>query len=163
MEIRPIPGFDGYYARSDGSILSTRRGYEYRVLRGSRHEDGYLVITLRENGKRQDIKAHRLVASAFFGPSDKVIRHLDGNPRNNCIENIVYGTMKENAYDRAKHGRWAIGSRRRSAKLSEESVRAIKQSLKSGISYSELGRTYNVTAGTIRYIATGRNWSHVSI
>lgn len=44
---------------------------------------------------------------AFVGnrPQDmKHIRHLNGNPLDNRLDNLVYGTPSENAYDRVRHG-----------------------------------------------------------
>jgi hypothetical protein len=32
-----------------------------------------------------------------------LIRHLDGNPKNNRLENLAWGTYKENAQDRELH------------------------------------------------------------
>jgi len=46
---------------------------------------------------------HRLVLLAFIGPSDLQVRHLDGNPTNNNLSNLLYGTAKENAEDREFH------------------------------------------------------------
>jgi HNH endonuclease len=45
---------------------------------------------------------------AFEGacPEGLQVRHLDGDPKNNKFENLVYGTPKENMEDRDKvHGR----------------------------------------------------------
>jgi hypothetical protein len=52
---------------------------------------------------------HQAVAAAFLGarPDGLVVRHLDGNPSNNSLMNLRYGTSAENAYDRIAHGRHA--------------------------------------------------------
>lgn len=48
------------------------------------------------------------------------------------------------------------------AKLTEASVREIKQLLASGESRPALARRYGVSTAAVRLIAIGRNWSHVS-
>lgn len=49
---------------------------------------------------------HQLVLCAFRGPpkAGEECRHLDGNPTNNRIENLVWGDPKENYQDRIRHG-----------------------------------------------------------
>ena len=49
---------------------------------------------------------HALVAAAFIGPRPDglLIRHLDGNPRNNRVGNLQYGTGSENQRDAVVHG-----------------------------------------------------------
>ena len=47
---------------------------------------------------------HAIVAAAWIGPSDSdLIRHLDGDPRNNDYTNLAYGTHTENCFDRERH------------------------------------------------------------
>lgn len=50
---------------------------------------------------------HGLVLAAFDGPrpDDLETRHLDGNPTNNRLSNLIYGTGTENQLDRVRHGR----------------------------------------------------------
>lgn len=49
---------------------------------------------------------HVLVAAAWLGPRPDglVIRHLDGNSRNNDVRNLAYGTPAENVRDTVRHG-----------------------------------------------------------
>jgi hypothetical protein len=76
----------------------------------SQHVDnhGYLKINgVRADGVRRDFKVHQLVLHAFVGPPapDQVTRHLDGDPKNNRLSNLCWGTRKENSADTARHGR----------------------------------------------------------
>lgn len=52
-------------------------------------------------------RVHVLVLEAFDRPRPKgaVCRHLDGNPINNHLSNLAWGTHKENTEDRKRHGR----------------------------------------------------------
>src|SRR5690606_8270706 len=67
---------------------------------------GYLSVGLNKVGAvKKRVTVHRLVATAFLGPSDlPLVRHIDGNPKNNRVENLRFGTESENAYDRVAHG-----------------------------------------------------------
>lgn len=51
-----------------------------------------------KNGKGKDYLAHRLVAEAFIpNPDNKpTVNHIDGNPRNNYVENLEWATYREN-------------------------------------------------------------------
>jgi NUMOD4 motif/HNH endonuclease len=105
----PVPDYEGLYAVSDrGRIRSlhgkTRvAGY---VLKPTVSRAGYLVVSLVKDTKQVQRKVHRLVLLAFKGPCLPGLesRHLDGNPANNALTNLAWGTVGENAKDRVRHG-----------------------------------------------------------
>src|SRR5690606_11217835 len=51
-------------------------------------------------------RVHRLVMEAFVGPLPEgmEVRHLDDDPDNNALSNLVYGTRSENLEDRVRLG-----------------------------------------------------------
>lgn len=52
-----------------------------------------------QNRKIGSFKVHRLVCEAFYGQApneDSVVIHLDENALNNRVENLKWGTQKEN-------------------------------------------------------------------
>ncbi len=51
------------------------------------------------------------------------IRHLDGNKMNNSYLNLAWGTAKDNADDRERHGRTVRGKR-----MSEQVLAAVRRS-----------------------------------
>jgi hypothetical protein len=70
-------------------------------------EKGYLRCALVADGEKVTARIHRLVCEAFHGPTPidrPVVRHLDGNPANNHISNVVWGTPRENMADKYRHG-----------------------------------------------------------
>lgn len=79
---------------------------EGRVLRRTPGSHGYLSVVLKDMDRRQNRTVHSLVAAAFYGPRPEGMetRHLDGNPANNRVENLRYGTQSENNLDRVSHG-----------------------------------------------------------
>ena len=85
-------------------------------------------------------------------------RHLDGNPSNNCLMNLKWGTVEENTSDRGRHGNFTNGERNGQAKLKTADVIAIRQS-KSSI--KDLAIQYGVAQTCISRIRLRRRWRHI--
>lgn len=101
----PIPGFDGYEVSSDGQVVSLRRGRRTTL---AQHIDacGYFRLGIYRNGERINKRVHQLVADSFMGsrPDGAVIRHIDGDHRNNTVGNLCWGSQSENVCDSVAHG-----------------------------------------------------------
>jgi hypothetical protein len=109
------------YAVSDlGRVANVRTG---RILRPGRTSSGHLtVVPGRQRGSRY---VHVLVMETFVGvvPENYEVRHLDGDPGNNRLSNLAYGTRGDNMRDVKHHGG------RSNYKLSPDDVRSIKDML----------------------------------
>ena len=81
------------------------------------------------------------------------VRHLDGNPSNNTLANLSYGTYLENEHDKVEHG--TFGMRMGGAKLSPTDIKKIRESTKSQI---DLSIEYNVSRPTITRIINKTIW-----
>lgn len=153
---KDIPGYEGKYQVSNlGNVRSLDRiGYRHRngktfsvnlkgrLLRPGPIKTGHLYVVLgrRTNG----IPVHQLVAKTFMGPrpKDADIRHLNGNPADNRLENLAYGSRTENILDVYKQGgRWR--------KLSIEDVKQIKTRLEAGDVQSQIAREFGISACTV--------------
>lgn len=109
---KPVPSCPGMMASSLGRIKLPEKvgtmphggtriyptkpvlGVRTRASKTARHE--YYGIRTKDFGQR---KVHRLVCEAFHGPEPfpgAVVIHLDENALNNRIENLRWGTQKEN-------------------------------------------------------------------
>jgi len=104
----------GYSVDEYGVVTSTLKG-KPRVVAPSRDQKGYLVVRVNGAlpGRRVRRWVHVLVATAFHGsrPSpEHEVRHLDGCKTNNRADNLAWGTAKENAMDRERHGRTRRGA-----------------------------------------------------
>lgn len=68
---------------------------------------GYLIVYISKNGKRSTIGVHQLVALAWIGPQPpgQQVCHIDGNKKNNHVNNLRYGSPFDNAMDAIRHGR----------------------------------------------------------
>ena len=60
--------------------------------------DGYYRVVLSNNTKKRYVKIHQLVTEQFIGavPSGMVINHIDGNKKNNNVDNLEIVTVAEN-------------------------------------------------------------------
>lgn len=111
---RPI--YDGVYEVSDrGNVRRLRAGKGARIgqsLALCFATTGYPVVSICINGDRRVDHVHRLVAQAFIGPPNGLmVNHIDGNKRNNRIENLEYVTREENAAHAGRIGLVQSGDR----------------------------------------------------
>lgn len=132
-----------------------------RYLKPFLMSNGYPHVSLGGKTKRRYL--HQLVMEAFVGarPAGQVTRHLDGNPQNNALANLAYGTKLENGADVVAHGRSHQGSLHYKAKFSDETVALIKRRLAEGVLRSALAAEFGVSYETIRGIHSGKTWKHV--
>lgn len=164
----PVAGFEGLYEVSDfGRVRSLERtvchGRNVTVtlrskLRKMTNED-YPSVILFSDGKRHRKQVHLLVIRAFRGvaPTGMQTRHLDGNSKNPRLDNLVYGTPKENQNDRIDHGTSNRGERCGNSKLTEQEVAEIR-SLGGREKHRSIAKRYNVRQSTISRIIRGDTW-----
>lgn len=72
------------------------------VIKGRPDKRGYPQFCLSDiNKKRHNVRAHTLVMQTFMGlPKEyEVVCHFDDVKTNNNLDNLRYGTKKENALD----------------------------------------------------------------
>lgn len=152
----PIPGFPGYAVTSRGRIVSDRKGPRHD-LKPMIADGGHCRVCLYR-GERDEMErplVHRLVLSAFDrAPLDgEQACHLDGDPTNNALWNLRWGTQSDNWIDRIRHG-----NGRSYAKLSEDDVVRIRFRHDGGESSEAIARSFRVSATQIRNIVAGRQW-----
>lgn len=158
-ELRPIPGLPGYLASRRGSVFSMikqgsatkQRDRAYR-LRTKRNKSGHLRVYARN---RYHL-VHRLVLLAFVGPCPQGMEccHGDGNPENNNVENLRWGTRSENVADMIRHGTHVCN-----AKLSYAKAMGILDRINSGMSQREVAAQFGVSQPTVSAVVCGKRWS----
>ncbi len=165
--MKAIPGFPGYFVCPIGKVYSERRG-AIKELKPAINEKGYLRVSLMKDGKLIGLRVHRAVLEAFTGPMPAGMQccHIDGNVTNNSLENLMYGTPKENSQHRILHGTQQRRERHPLAKLSESDVAEIRATfVRTGPRTSNsvfLAKKFNVTADNIRRIARNISWIEAS-
>ena len=118
-EWRDIQGYEGIYQVSnEGRVRSLKFGKE-RILRPRNICTNHLQVVL--SGNQQLV--HQLVAKAFIpNPNGcDVVHHIDRNPLNNNVENLMWMTSSEHT---AMHD---IGCRRRTDQIDKTSGEVIRQ------------------------------------
>lgn len=164
MEYREFPELPGYRIGSDGSVWSrwqpggqgkpSKIGSEWRRLNTSIDEAGRPRVCLKGS---QKYRVCRLVLIAFVGDMPGMEAcHIDGNPSNNNLANLRWGTAKENAADRRNHGRDRLGESHHNAKLTSEDVATAKNLRVSGMTLKEIGIRLGVSTAQIHNIVSGK-------
>jgi hypothetical protein len=84
-----------YEVSDQGRVKSYRRYPEGRLLRPGCMSGGHVSVSL---GRKNSLCVHALVLLAFVGPPPEKheCRHLNGNPSDNRLENLRWGTRSEN-------------------------------------------------------------------
>lgn len=178
-------GFPGYRVGDDGSVWSRwhmagcgrARGKrrtiasEWRQLRatrmyaqGTRRCCAMGVSLSNKDGKIRTTLVHSLVLNAFVGPRPHglLCRHMDGNPPNNNVSNLRWGTPTENQRDRIRHGTNLPGEQNPAAKITEEEVRAIRaEHAAGGVTYAAIAAKRNLLAENVSSIVRRKTWKHV--
>ena len=164
-----LPGWEGLYEVSNlGRILSLDRvvngPHGLQRVRGRvlKHRivgprANYHAVSLARDGKAVPVGVHRLVLMAFVGlpkPGQEA-RHLNGNPSDNRLTNLAWGTRVENASDRGVHGTALFGERNPAAKLTDEQVRLVRQLLTQGLTHRAIAAVVGCSAGHISRIRNG--------
>lgn len=168
--MKNIPGFPNYAVTRDGKVFVKRRidsrGRKAgrRFLSPVRQINGRFLVCLYSEGKSYQKQVHRLVLENFVGPCPEGMecRHLDGNPANNHLNNLKWGTKVENAKDRELHGRTAKGLTNGMSILSEDQVRIIFDAYNDGVATQrELAKCFGTCQRTINLICRKITWKHL--
>ena len=134
------------------------------IMKPRIRSDGYVDICLRRNGEKRTYSVHGLVATHFIGPRPEgaEVCHNDGNRQNNRLDNLRYGTPKENCADRAKHGNQArfVGEENAGAKLTAEGVIKIRQ-LINAHTQAHVAKMYEIRPQTVSKIVKRELWKHI--
>jgi hypothetical protein len=100
----------------------------------------------------------------FVGPRPEGMEccHNDGNTSNNSIENLRWGTPKENSEDRKRHGTYLCGENVGGAKLKENEVQEVRQLIASVMSDKRIAKKFSVSSSCIQGIRDGKTWKHLA-
>jgi hypothetical protein len=173
---KPIDNYERYYVSSFGRAKVIKPSGELHLvlqLRYKRKKDrvikrpntAYYHVNVCKNGKRRKLALHILVAKAFIpNPENKAqVNHIDGIKLNSHVSNLEWATHLENQHHATANGLRPHGELNGHSKLTTKEVLEIKNLLltaKFG-DQKEIAKRYNIGAGVISDIKTGRKWRHL--
>ena len=103
---KPVKNYEGFFEVSNkGNVRSVERFDRLGRRRKSEliSVNGVQQLWLYHDGKRKNLSVKNLVADAFLEApqADEKLIHVDGNPKNNCVENLMWqkkAQRKRNVY-----------------------------------------------------------------
>lgn len=146
----PIPFFEEYFISKCGKVFTN---IKKRLLKPCLDKKGYYYISLKciKTNKSVKHRIHRLVCLTFIGePNGLVVRHLNGNSKDNRLENLAYGTQSDNEQDSIKHG-----THYRNTKFTIEQVRQIASDRRP---YNEIAKDFGTARNYVSDIKSGIFW-----
>lgn len=165
-DLKEIPNLPAYKISRSGDVYSFKKS-KVKKLRPTKTPKGYLRINLStgERIRGRNFAVHRLVLLTFVGPAPEKHQccHLNGNPSDNRIENLIWGTCAENHKHITIHGTKPRGVNHPRTTLSEEDIIRIRTVSILGHhgNTARLAKEYNVTKRTIQGIVKRHTWGHV--
>ncbi len=163
-EWREAPPFQGLYAVSSlgrfaGTVRYPRRRYGARKASTTSTGHKRVVMTSLQGDKCVEW-LHRVVLEVFVGPrpDGAITRHLNGDPGDNRVCNLAWGSPRENMHDKWKHDTMYRGSAHHSTSLTEGVVQDIRRALRQGCSRRDVEASFGVGYGVVKNIDTGKTW-----
>ena len=161
-----IPGFPCYYVSKHGNVYSKARDRIRRLAFGV--TDGYLCFGPYDaKGCRRTLFLHRVLATLFVDndcPLEKTqVNHIDGDKKNNQLENLEWVTPRENTRHANRLGliNKAKGQRNGSAKLKDSDIDYIRFIRMSGEKLSTIATRFGVTKQCISGVVNRKTYKTI--
>ncbi len=165
-EWRDIKGYEGRYAiSSTGRVKTVERHksdgrYQAEAIRKTEYDsNGYEFVLLYDNEGYRRHSVHTLVAKAFIdNPCEKSqVNHIDGNKKNNVVDNLEWVTCSENQRHAYRTGlsKPRYGESNPQTKVTDEEVNAIRQMRSEGMTYQKIADDFDISLSHARRIALG--------
>lgn len=180
---KEIEGFEGIYEVSSfGRIKSIYRrgnwkvkGSEFsdgRILKNGDSNRGYPMFTPSKKGVKTGLAIHRLVAKAFIKNEENKpeVNHIDGNRKNNHVENLEWCTRQENIDHSHATGLCKErdndmrGEKGFHAKLKNENIHFIRSNARQNggvYTQKQLAEFFGVSRGAVKHVLLGNTWTHL--
>ena len=150
-----IKDFEGLYQVSNyGRVKSLTREtrnnacYKDKILRQGKNTNGYWVVVLCKNHKKYTWKVHRLVGNAFIVNVENkpVLDHIDPVDANcnNCVYNLRWFTMQENAQHSIELGRNSPPPKQSKKGLAHKQAKPVIQQTTDGCFVKQWGSLHEI-------------------
>ena len=144
--MQQIKGFENYSITKNGQIYNHKLE---RFIKQTKHNRGYLSVSLTKNKCDYKKLSHRLIAETFIpNPKDlPQVNHINGIKTDNRIENLEWCTAKQNT----RHA-WDTGLRTSKGAIFNYLNSKIVLNLNTGVYYdsmAEVSKLYNINYQTL--------------
>jgi len=147
-----------YEVSVDGGVRRRLKDGTYRTLSPSAASSGHRYFFIYSGEKRRTVYVHIAVLTAFAGPRPNGLfaLHLDDDPSNNRMSNLMWGSRSLN-YQHAVANNKLSGRR-----MTPESVRRARDLHSQGRSINSIAREFGIERRTISAAVSGKSWGAVS-
>jgi len=170
-EWRVISGYKGFYGvsnrgrvrRVDNNTKGRRNPEGILSLRTTR--GGHYAVCLSLKAQIRQFRVGRLMLEAFTGPPpfpNAEARHRNGNPKDNRIENLCWGSKKDNMADASRHGTAGVWMKSR-AKFTSEQITNIRKLRAKGLNLDGIALLFGTHKKHISAICVGNKYKSPSI
>ena len=159
-----------YLVFCDGRVFSKRN---HRFLKPRNHTHGYLRLQIQ----RKDEYIHRIVATCFLEkpPDLKEINHIDGNKRNNHVNNLEWCTRSHNnkhAFETGlrdyaelkamSNNDRAMAAKRKRRKHTPSEALKIWELIQTGMSDCKVAKSVGTTKSVVYNIRKGKAYKEIT-
>jgi hypothetical protein len=157
-----IPGYEGSYEiTQDGRVrgiarLDARgRKWPGKLLSFFVDKDGYSKCALTKNRVTTTKFVHKLVLFSFRGPpkDGQVACHNNGDPGDNRVSNLRWGSLADNWLDSQYHGRRSNGYNSYITQVDTERAKDLRAS---GVTAKVIAKWLSISQSTVSNMITGR-------
>lgn len=153
-----------YQLSEDGRVYSNTTK---KFMKTREDRDGYETITLKNsNNGSSSFGVHRLKLIVFKpieNMEEMQVNHIDGNKKNNSLENLEWVTVTENLKHAKDTGlNKCLGEGHHNASINESDVIEIIEMIKKNISAREICEKFNCSKQVVSQIRNKRTWTHLT-
>ncbi len=100
-----------YSVSENGNVYTSTGGG--KELSQWKANTGYMKCKFHIDSVKKDMYVHRLVAETFIPNPENLpqVMHIDGDKTNNCVDNLMWGTNKQNTQDAYDSGAYKFKAR----------------------------------------------------
>lgn len=155
--------------------LEIKNSITNQIIKPTETKRGYMVVELQTTSKDYYLMYHRIICAIFLPIPYKYRKlgltqlhlmpnHLDGNPRNNKLENLEWATPKDNTIHAFETGlaKAVEGDDHYRATITEKEAIQICELLQAGKSFDEVAKKVGCSRKIVVHIKAGESWKHIS-
>lgn len=136
-----------------------------KILKFAERSDGYYIVNVSGYKHRRTWKVHQLVADVFLSNPKNlpIINHIDGNKKNNSVENLEWCTHKHNS----QHAFDVLGNKANNVMFGSKNPasRKVVDSVSGNIfeSIKAAATSVGINYATLRAMLVGKNKNKTSL